>query len=178
AVLYAMLTGRPPFQAATPLDTLLLVLEQDPVPPRLLNPTANADLEMVALKCLQKDPRHRYATAAAPAADLEAFLHGEPASRRSRSLRALVSRVVGETHLAPLEQNWGALWMLHSAALLGFFGLTNWLLLRGVSERWPYVLIFTVGLGAWAALFWSLRRRGGATSLAARPRAHGSGVGA
>jgi serine/threonine-protein kinase len=177
AVLYQMLTGRPPFQAATPLDTLLLVLEQDPVPPRLLNPTANADLEMVALKCLQKDPRLRYPSAAALADDLERFLHGEPVSARSASLRALVGRVLGETHLAPLEQNWGPLWMLHSVALLVFFGLTNWLSLRGVTERWPYVLIFTVGLGAWAAVFWSLRRRGGPITFAERLLAHVWGMG-
>jgi serine/threonine-protein kinase len=67
--------------------------------------------------------------------------------------------------------------MLHSAALLGFFGLTNWLALRGVSERWPYVLIFTVGLGAWAALFWTLRRRGGPITFAERLLAHVWGMG-
>ena len=49
-VLYALLTGRPPFQAASPVDTLLMVLEQDPVPPRLLNPRADRDLEMIALR--------------------------------------------------------------------------------------------------------------------------------
>ena len=52
AILYQMITGRPPFQAATALDTILLVLEQDPVPPRVLNPRANPDLEMVALLAL------------------------------------------------------------------------------------------------------------------------------
>ena len=63
AVLYHMLTGRPPFQAATAVDTVLSVLEQDPLPPRLLNPRADRDLEMIALKCLQKPPDLRYASA-------------------------------------------------------------------------------------------------------------------
>src|SRR5262249_62030806 len=54
ATLYHMLTGRPPFQAATPIDTILLALEHDPIPPRALNPRVSPDLEMVALKCLQK----------------------------------------------------------------------------------------------------------------------------
>ncbi len=178
AILYHMLTGRPPFQAASPLETLLLVLEQDPVPPSVLNPRANPDLEMVALKCLQKSPDQRYPSAAALAADLDAFLVGEPVSARSLSLRALVSRLLGETHHAPVLENWGVLWIYHSAALIVFFGLTNWLLWQGVSARWPYVLIFTLGLGLWAAFFWSLRRRGGPISFVERQLAHiwGSGM--
>src|SRR5690606_15893930 len=62
AILYAMLTGRAPFQAASPVDTLLMVLEQDVPPPRLVNPTADPDLEMIALKALQKPPDLRYAS--------------------------------------------------------------------------------------------------------------------
>lgn len=178
AILYHMLTGRPPFLAATPLETILLVLEQDPVPPRVLNPRANPDLEMVALKCLQKSPDQRYPSAAALADDLNAFLAGEPVTARSTTLRALASRLLGETHHAPVLENWGVLWIYHSVALVVFFGLTNWLLWRGVTARWPYFLIFTVGLGAWAAFFWSLRRRGGPISFVERQLAHvwGSGV--
>ncbi len=82
AVLYCALAGRPPFQAATPLDTLLQVLEQDPVPLRRLNASVPRDLETIAMKCLQKDPRHRYATAAELAEDLRRFLNDEPIRAR------------------------------------------------------------------------------------------------
>ena len=60
AILYHMLTGRPPFQAATPIETMLLALEHDPISPRALNPRVNPDLEMIALQCLQKSPALRY----------------------------------------------------------------------------------------------------------------------
>ncbi len=178
AILYQMLTGRPPFQAASPLDTILLVLEQDPVPPRLLNPKADPDLEMVALKCLQKDPEHRYPTAAALADDLEAYRSGRPVSARSTSFRALAGRYLGETPHAVLLENWGDLWMFHSLALVAFYGLTWWLLRRGVTARWPYFAIFTLGLGAWAAFFWKLRSRRGPVTFVERQLAHiwGAGV--
>jgi hypothetical protein len=177
AILYHMLTGRPPFQAATPIETMLLALEHDPIAPRALNPRVNPDLEMVALQCLQKPPGLRYPSAAALAEDLESFLRGDPVSARSTSLRALAARLMGETHHAPVLENWGLLWIYHSIALLVFFGTTNALYLAGVTARWPYVLIFTVGLCGWAALFWALRRRGGPIRFVERQLAHVWGAG-
>lgn len=78
AILYTMLTNRPPFQAANAAETIQQVKEKDPVPPRQLNPAINHDLQTICLKCLEKNPNRRYDSAQALADELERFLTGRP----------------------------------------------------------------------------------------------------
>ena len=82
AILYCLLTGRPPFQAATPLETLLQVQNQESVPPRQLNPSVPLDLDTIVMKCLDKSPSRRYSSAGKLEEDLGRFVRGEPTIAR------------------------------------------------------------------------------------------------
>ena len=86
ALFYHLLTGRAPFNASTPTETLRLVLDCDPVGPRMLNPAVPRDLETICLRCLAKEPARRYATAAEVAEDLERFLENRPIRARPPSV--------------------------------------------------------------------------------------------
>jgi WD40 repeat protein len=83
AILYHLLTGRPPFVAPTVAETLQEVLNTEPVPPRVLNPGVPLDLDTICLKCLEKDPTKRYQTAALLAEELDHFLKDEPIRARA-----------------------------------------------------------------------------------------------
>ena len=173
-VLYQALTGRPPHVAQSPVDLLLKILEQDPPLPRVIEPKVDRDLEMIVIRCLQKPSDLRYASAGALADDLKAFLNNEPISARSGQFVQVLARWFRETHHAPILENWGLLWMWHSLVLLIACLLTEGLtILQGDNpNRWSFMLLWIVGLGAWAAVFWALRRRMGPVTFVERQIAH------
>jgi len=113
AILYEMLTGRPPFRAETATKTLIQVIAEDPVPPARLNPSVPRDLGTICLKCLKKEPDQRYRNAADLVADLKLFLENRPIrARPTNSLERVVrwamrqparaSLIIGSTILVML----------------------------------------------------------------------------
>jgi len=88
AVLYQLLTGQPPFAGGTTYETIKLLLDTEPRPPRLLNPKIDRDLSTICLKCLEKDPQRRYSSALALAEDSERWLKHEPIQARHTGIFA------------------------------------------------------------------------------------------
>lgn len=128
AILYECLTGRPPFKAATPLDTILQVVNDEPVSVRQLQPRAPKGLELICMKCLQKQPGKRYASAQLLADDLGRFLAGEPVHAQP-------------PHLLPRASEW---FRRHPWALINLFiilcgfliGVTYGFWTRSVEAHW------------------------------------------
>jgi WD40 repeat protein len=127
ATLYALVTGRPPFQAVTAMDTVLQVLTEEPVPPRRLIASIPRDLETICLKCLEKDPKRRYLSAQDLVDDLRRYLDGEP----------ILARPVTRFERA-------AKWARRRpaiAALTGLVALVTTLGLSGVLWQWRQAVL-------------------------------------
>jgi serine/threonine-protein kinase len=161
AILYELLTGRPPFQAETPLDTLMQVLECEPMRPSQCGVHVDPALEAICLKCLEKSPQHRYASAEALAEDLEAYLAGEPVLAEGGSSLRLVRLLLRETRHTEVMAQWGRVWVWHAAQTFLLFLATNVLIWCGVTQAWPYVVLWSIGLLAIMAVVWQGRFRGG-----------------
>lgn len=162
ALLYELLTGRPPFRAETPFDTILQVLERDPAPPRLLNPKVDRDLETICLKCLEKEPTRRYASAKAVAEDLEHYLAGEPIKARSLNLVGRVASLLERSHYDVQFAAWGNMLLGFGAVIgLGHLATTAVLITEPSEQAVPLVTaihlaMFITLLG----LFWWNRPEG------------------
>jgi formylglycine-generating enzyme required for sulfatase activity/WD40 repeat protein len=116
AILYECLTGRPPFKADTLYDTMMQVIDQEPVPPRQLNAKVPLDLETITLKCLEKDPARRYGSAGELAEDLRSFLQGEPIRARPTGW---MGRTLKWVKRRPAMAALSAVCVLAGVALLG-----------------------------------------------------------
>jgi serine/threonine-protein kinase len=156
AILYECLTGRPPFKAASALDTVLQVLADEPVPPAQLNGKVPPDLETICLKCLHKEPQRRYASAEALAADLERYLAGESIQARSVNLMGRIALALERSqHDIQFRAYGNMLFGFAAIALLSEVAVT-WI----IHTRQPVLLLF---LTQWARvlffglMFWRYR---------------------
>ena len=138
AILYHMLTGRPPFLGTTPVDTVMMVLEQDPVAPRAINQRADRKLEIICMTCMQKPQDLRYQSARELHEDLLAVQEGRPVNARLGRMGQVISNLFRETHHASVLENWGLIWIWHSLVLLVACVATEVMVWAKDDVRWHY----------------------------------------
>ena len=157
AVLYELITGRPPFRAETPLDTVMQVIDHQPVPPRLLNPKIDHDIETICLKCLEKDPANRYVSAEELGEDLQRYLNGDSINARSFNVIDRLAHILErDTHTADFSA-WSSMVFLLAAVV----GIEHFGVFLLVMTRQPHQLIMGARILQFLLLgflFWYHRR--------------------
>src|SRR6516165_3739066 len=129
AVLYQLLTGQPPFAGGTTYETIKLLEDTDPRPPRLLNPKVDRDLSTICLKCLEKDPKRRYSSAVALAEDLEHWLKHEPIEARRTGILSRGKKWVQRNPTTALL----------AASLVALVAAAGWIVWKSELIRHPVV---------------------------------------
>jgi eukaryotic-like serine/threonine-protein kinase len=158
AMLYEMLTGKPPFRADNPMVTIRQVLERQPAPPRLVNAQVDRDLETICLKCLEKDARGRYPTALALAEDLERYLRGDPISARSLNVLDRLGRTLERDNYLGEFHTWGTMLLVFAGIVLAEHLVVAALTWQGPPyPRGWIVLARSLQFVAMAGVFWRHR---------------------
>ncbi len=159
AILYECLTGHAPFRGATALETLDMVRTAEAAPPRLLNPKVDRDLQTICLKCLEKDPHDRYASAGDLAEDLRRHRAGEPVKARSYNVLTRIARTLGNrSHSEDEFRTWGTLLLLFAIIIL-VGHVTTFALLWTDQPHWLARVVRGAQLGLGVLVFWRYRRR-------------------
>lgn len=142
AILYELLTGRPPFRAETTYETLRQVIEQSPPEPAKLNPNAPPDLEAICLRCLEKVPQNRYASAGDLADDLDRFSQGMSVSVRPGGVVAQIVRAVkSRRDHGPAGEHWVAVVAYSSAAAVAAHGAIFALVVTESQMAWVWPVL-------------------------------------
>jgi hypothetical protein len=158
AVLYELLTGRPPFKAESPMDTLLQVLESEPVPPRLLNRKIDHDLQTICLKCLEKPAARRYATAEALADDLQRYLNGDSISARSSNMLDYMARMLERSQHDIAFYTWSTMVLIFAVIVL-VEHVAVFVLSQTDQPRWTILIARSLQFIAMGIAFWYNRGR-------------------
>jgi serine/threonine-protein kinase len=159
AVLYAVLTGRPPFQAETPLDTLDQVVNKPPAPPQFLNPNIDEDLETICLKCLEKEPAARYASAEELKLDLDRYRNGQPIQARPPSWLETLLRQWAKRAAVLDTSSWSWISFLGAAITFAIHLAIFWITQPGGPVRMFPVLVGLNGAAAAVVTWYFLLRR-------------------
>ena len=154
AVLYATLTGRPPFRAAGLAETLQHVLDSLPVPPRLLNAAVPRDLDAVCLKCLEKRPGDRYPSARALGTDLHAFLEGRSVSAASGSSNRILRTLLRESRHTEEMAVWSRAGHVQALGVLVLFAGTGALIAGGATGTVAYAALWIPGILVFVLTSW------------------------